>query len=410
VIRTMPDGKNVAVLLVDTQGTFDNHMRQEMNAVIFALNSLLSSMQVYNVSKRVGEDVLQNMHMFTKFGQMAYEQQSSDDTRKIKPFQRLQFLVRDWGGKRDHPFGVDGGAAYLETVLNSQDGEQELLDVRRDIKSCFETIDCFLMPYPGDEVAEGESAEVTERFREHLAAFVPSMLSAENLVVKQVLGEELTCSSLRTYIKSYVALFKDGSLPEVTNIFNATAKLNHEGIKRQCIDAYKASMNEFAGVDKPFREREKLDEKHKEEYEKAIESYQQSPRLEHPRVEQESLADMEKIVREFFTEMSTQNESKILFNRLVTPITLFAIAFVANVLGTFISIIGIFSFIGVILSYVTWICLLAVAFWAYSQSTHEYADVTKELDKICAQVSQMALSLYAEHVKGQIAASMKKTE
>jgi atlastin len=54
-IRTLPNGKKVAVLLVDTQGTFDNNTRQEMNAIIFALNSLLSSVQVYNVSKRIGE-------------------------------------------------------------------------------------------------------------------------------------------------------------------------------------------------------------------------------------------------------------------------------------------------------------------------------------------------------------------
>lgn len=54
-IRTVPGGKKVAVLLVDTQGTFDNHMKQEMNAVIFALNSLISSTQVYNVTKRISE-------------------------------------------------------------------------------------------------------------------------------------------------------------------------------------------------------------------------------------------------------------------------------------------------------------------------------------------------------------------
>jgi hypothetical protein len=54
-IRTLPGGKKVAVLLIDTQGTFDNHMKQEMNAVIFALNSLISSIQVYNVTKRISE-------------------------------------------------------------------------------------------------------------------------------------------------------------------------------------------------------------------------------------------------------------------------------------------------------------------------------------------------------------------
>jgi hypothetical protein len=50
------------------------------------------------------QDVLQNMHLFTRFGQMAYNKQLGGQAgvakEKVKPFQRLQFLVRDWGGKK----------------------------------------------------------------------------------------------------------------------------------------------------------------------------------------------------------------------------------------------------------------------------------------------------------------------
>ena len=59
LIRTTPGGKKVAVLLVDTQGTFDNQTTAEVNAMVFALNALISSFQVYNISKRIGEDILQ---------------------------------------------------------------------------------------------------------------------------------------------------------------------------------------------------------------------------------------------------------------------------------------------------------------------------------------------------------------
>jgi hypothetical protein len=47
IIKKLPDGRKVALLLVDTQGTFDNQMTAETNAMMFALNSLLSSFQVY---------------------------------------------------------------------------------------------------------------------------------------------------------------------------------------------------------------------------------------------------------------------------------------------------------------------------------------------------------------------------
>ena len=55
IIRKTPDGREVAVLLVDTQGTFDNQTTAEVNAMVFALNALISSFQVYNISKRIGE-------------------------------------------------------------------------------------------------------------------------------------------------------------------------------------------------------------------------------------------------------------------------------------------------------------------------------------------------------------------
>lgn len=58
-IRTMPGGKKVAVVFIDTQGTFDNKTTMKQNASIFALNSLLSSRQVYNISQLIQEDVLQ---------------------------------------------------------------------------------------------------------------------------------------------------------------------------------------------------------------------------------------------------------------------------------------------------------------------------------------------------------------
>lgn len=50
IVRKRKDGSEVAVILVDTQGTFDNKTSSEMNAIVFALNSLISSVQVRSSS------------------------------------------------------------------------------------------------------------------------------------------------------------------------------------------------------------------------------------------------------------------------------------------------------------------------------------------------------------------------
>lgn len=126
-----------AVLLMDTQGMFDNKTTMDVTVQVFGLSTLVSSYQIYNVDKRIQEDNLQHLACFSEYGRMAldgadddeelsgdnipaYEvkedsgieqkgnnetsvKQKGDLNRKLskknlkeKPFQRLEFLVRDW--------------------------------------------------------------------------------------------------------------------------------------------------------------------------------------------------------------------------------------------------------------------------------------------------------------------------
>ena len=46
-------GEKLAVLLMDTQGMFDNETTMTLTAQIFGLSTLVSSFQIYNVDKRI---------------------------------------------------------------------------------------------------------------------------------------------------------------------------------------------------------------------------------------------------------------------------------------------------------------------------------------------------------------------
>ena len=89
LIKT-PGGKEVAVALVDTQGSFDKNSTVRDCATIFALSLMTSSVLVYNLFNNIQEDDLQHLHYFTEYGRLALE-----DSGQV-PFQKLQFLVRDW--------------------------------------------------------------------------------------------------------------------------------------------------------------------------------------------------------------------------------------------------------------------------------------------------------------------------
>jgi Guanylate-binding protein, N-terminal domain len=134
--------KPLAVLLVDTQGMFDHETTMSLTASIFGFSTLLSSFQIYNVDKRIQEDNLQQLALFSEYARSAMGTEEKEEKQKKKreallkknlvtkddeteetlkeesenkdpvsssstnneditasnrrPFQQIEFLVRDW--------------------------------------------------------------------------------------------------------------------------------------------------------------------------------------------------------------------------------------------------------------------------------------------------------------------------
>lgn len=57
---------------MDTQGTFDQSASgYQASAAVFALSTILSSVQCYNVTEILSDDVLMPLKFFTDYGKMA---------------------------------------------------------------------------------------------------------------------------------------------------------------------------------------------------------------------------------------------------------------------------------------------------------------------------------------------------
>ena len=263
-LRT-PKGSSepVAVLLMDTQGMFDNETSMALTAQIFGLSTFVSSYQVYNVEKRIQEDNLQHLALFSEYGRIAVNPKTApaDGTAigaaattataavsAAKPFQRLQFLVRDWpnfdrdwdeeeeegeGGREDKADSerptvaagddevkpsdidvalddeivmVDAGAAAapaaptfkkdnlfralheeMRTYLREvikDRGLSDLQSTREQISRCFEAVDCFLLPHPGLAVTK-------KNFDGSLASIGSFFKGMVNRYVRMVFDEDL---------------------------------------------------------------------------------------------------------------------------------------------------------------------------------------------------------------------------
>ncbi|GMT25736.1 hypothetical protein PFISCL1PPCAC_17033 [Pristionchus fissidentatus] len=223
-----PSGENLAVVLLDTQGAFDNQSTYQQCTTIFALSTIVSSLQIYNVVDAIQEDALQNLSLFVEYGRLATQHARQFGT----PFQSLCFCVRDFKAPEEFAFGEEGGSQYMDHTPPGQ--AAELRATRDQLAACFDRLFCYLLPHPGHRVAErnsfkGHIKDLRPVFREEMRKMVVSLLSPEALRPKIVNGKPATCKRMMQYFKEYAATFDSSSMPQPMNLLQANARLlNYE--------------------------------------------------------------------------------------------------------------------------------------------------------------------------------------
>jgi len=160
-----------------------------------------------------------------------------------KPFQHLQFLVRDWSNfKTEWPEG--GSAAgeeeeaflrlkremdtYMAGVIRDRN-QADLKSTREQITRCFEAVDCFLLPHPGAPATKlnfsGSLKQLDPAFR-GLVNRLCRVVFDEQLEAKRVNNRLINGSELSAYFDVYVRLFQEGSasFPKAMTLLDATAE------------------------------------------------------------------------------------------------------------------------------------------------------------------------------------------
>ncbi|XP_055307426.1 atlastin-like [Sitodiplosis mosellana] len=218
------DGEKLAIILMDTQGSFDSNSSVRDCSTIFAMSAMLSSVLCYNLMNNIREDDLQYLHLFTEYGKL-----SLDESPEEKPFQVLLFVVRDWQFAYQYKFGYVGGEGVVTKRLEKNNKQTEDMKKLRDqLKSSFEHIRGFLMPHPGDAVTQdenygGQISLIAAQFKDALQELVPNILAPENLIIKKINGRKVRAKDFIQYLKSYMAVFNGKDMPEPKSIFEATA-------------------------------------------------------------------------------------------------------------------------------------------------------------------------------------------
>ncbi|CAL8354880.1 unnamed protein product [Boreogadus saida] len=387
-----PDGSKVAVMLMDTQGAFDSQSTVRDCATLFALSTMVSSIQVYNLSQNVQEDDLQHLQLFTEYGRLAMEQTNE------KPFQRLMFLVRDWSYPYEHPYGLEGGHSFLEKRLQvTQQQHEELQTVRRHIHSCFSAISCFLLPHPGLRVAtnpafDGRLTDIDEDFKRELFCLVPTLLAPENLVVKEIGGAKLTCRDLLHYFKAYMKIYQGEELPHPKSMLQATAEANNLAAVAGARALYTKSMEQLCGGDTPYMAPLELSRRHHALRLEAVRHFRSVKKMGGEELCRRYQEQLEAELDLSHASYSKLNDGKNIFRAVRTPATLLGLVFLCYAASLFTGLLGA-RWLASMCHLLMGVALVALLTWLYTRYSGELRPLGHVIDRVAAAMwEQVATS------------------
>uniref|UniRef100_H2XRK4 GB1/RHD3-type G domain-containing protein n=1 Tax=Ciona intestinalis TaxID=7719 RepID=H2XRK4_CIOIN len=266
------DKKKVAVFLMDTQGMFDTKTGAKDCSTIFALSTLLSSVQIYNLTAQIQENDLQQLEVFTSYARYAAEKKQHANASS-PPFQGLIFLIRNWE-MTDFDNGIKGGKKYLKTVTEVQLEENRM--VRQNLKTSFSQVSCSLMPHPGKTVAlrkakDDSAIDIDKEFLETADGLAKQLFKRENVLVKKLNGITITGEGLIDLAIEYTKILSSGEMPKVINLLKIQAENNTRKAATEAGNVYKKHLDSV--LNGKYMEENELQLKHNKEKETAMQTY-----------------------------------------------------------------------------------------------------------------------------------------
>uniref|UniRef100_A0A665XFS3 Atlastin-3-like n=1 Tax=Echeneis naucrates TaxID=173247 RepID=A0A665XFS3_ECHNA len=388
------DGTEVAVVLMDTQGAFDNESTVKDCATIFALSTMTSSIQIYNLSQNIQEDDLQQLQLFTEYGRLAM------DEIFLKPFQSLMFLIRDWSFPYEYSYGFKGGNEFLDKRLQVKEAQhEELQTVREHIHSCFTKISCFLLPHPGLKVAtspafNGQLSDVGPDFKEQLQSLIPKLLHPDRLAEKEINGNKVTCMGLLEFFKAYIKIYQGEDLPQPKTMLMATAEANNLAAVAAAKDLYYKNMEKVCGGDLPYVSPDSLAEKHQFFFREALHEFSSTKKMGGQEFCDRYKQQLEMELEEMWQSFTKHNEvkdfpsrflffllkSKNLFSAFRTPAVLFVLVCLLYILSGILLFIGLSTF-ALVCDCTLGVVMMAMLTWAFIRYTGRYHSVGGAIDQ-----------------------------
>lgn len=244
------DGRKIAVLLMDTQGAWDDTMTKAQSATIFGLTALLSSKLIYNIQNRVEEDKLENMDYITTFAQTV----CSDLPGKDAPFGHLELLVRDWVNYEDG-FNIGECKEQMREHLDDHLSEKKVPEDAKPrverLKSTFRSIAAWGLPHPGLKVTKptytGEIESIDTDFLYLLDKFSEDFFGGGKFPQPSApLGCEITTTGFQQVVMNFAKAFKENAQDMAIGLREAFVKVETVSVKEDLQKRFRETLKKLA--------------------------------------------------------------------------------------------------------------------------------------------------------------------
>ena len=186
------DGREMCLLIMDTQGLWDYDTPNEFNVCIFGLSSILSSFLIFNSKGFLNTEQLKTFSNLSEF--------SKGIASQMKSFQQLDFLIRDFTDYNTDTDDRKKANVYNREELRRLRMKPQTKREMERIESCFEQFDMFCLPRPGDIDAtnyDGSIKKINPLFMCILSDYIVRIM--KSIEPRRINGEELTVEAFAQY-------------------------------------------------------------------------------------------------------------------------------------------------------------------------------------------------------------------
>ena len=324
-IVTNHEGKDLKVLVIDSEGIGAINEDANHDTRIFLLALLISSYFIYNSMGTIDENALQNISLIVNLSReiQVKERESSSDTDEMpKYFPSFLWVVRDFTLRLVDTMGQSiTSKEYLEKALELQKGTSDAVEnknkIRRMIKHFFTERDCVTLVRPIENEKQLQKlASLPES--ELRPEFLAQLKSIQNKIRKRVKpkmlnGKILNGNMLLELCRSYVHAINKGSVPCIESAWTYVLKYESEKLIKKLVCEYKSFINDLL----PKKSQESLigilNQLHDEIAPTLVEKFQSTALNDEVKNQEQSLISaLEEAYKDFFhhIEIKEQNLSQ----------------------------------------------------------------------------------------------------